>query len=286
LRESVLSFGQTVGLTLLGLAALFVVVNLLLWLRYHVGCLFDRRQWRRLLRTAPTASDGEVQRLTITPLVEWRSARERWRGDVGLSYLIDADGRRVLFDLGDFRARERPSTLAHNLGALGHDPAAFSGSLTALVLSHAHREHVGGFWAAWRKRPGTELDLSLVPRFAPWDGAREPRPVADGVWVSPPLPGRSFVLGRVREHVLMIRLAGKGVVCVVGDAHPDPILLLEYAERATGLKPFAYVGGLYALLPRELPWMRRWLVSRRPPWQPSEPEQIGMLAVGLREAGV
>ena len=52
----------------------------------------------------------------------------------GLSLLLECDGLRVLFDSGRGRA------LRHNAEVMGVD----LGSLTQVVLSHGHYDHVGG----------------------------------------------------------------------------------------------------------------------------------------------
>lgn len=52
----------------------------------------------------------------------------------GLALLLECDGLRVLFDSGRGRA------LRHNAAVMGVDLA----SLTHVVLSHGHYDHVGG----------------------------------------------------------------------------------------------------------------------------------------------
>jgi 7,8-dihydropterin-6-yl-methyl-4-(beta-D-ribofuranosyl)aminobenzene 5'-phosphate synthase len=284
-REGLWLAAQVVGGVIAGGAALLALTTLLLWARYALGRALDRRRWRALYDAAEAIDVGAVDRLTVLPLVEWQISRPSLSGEAGVSYLVEADAARVLFDLGDGR-RGEASALRRNLRALDLSPDELGASLTAVVISHAHREHVGGRGAAWRKRIGSDVALGEAPRYAPWREADRPRRIADGVWVTPALPGRTFVGGRVDEQALLIHVAGRGLVCIVGDGHPEPPALVDYAARLTGVTPYAYVGGLHALLADEAPLPWRWLLARRPPWRPFLPEEVGLLAVDLRQAGI
>ena len=73
--------------------------------------------------------------MKITALMENTSAREGCVGEFGLSFLIEANGRRVLFDAG-----QSSKTLA-NAQALGIDMNA----VDVAVLSHGHFDHANGF---------------------------------------------------------------------------------------------------------------------------------------------
>lgn len=61
----------------------------------------------------------------------------------GFACLVEADGLRLLFDTGQGR------TLLHNADQLGIDLA----ELDAVVLSHGHYDHAGGFRASCRAAP-------------------------------------------------------------------------------------------------------------------------------------
>jgi len=61
-------------------------------------------------------------------------AKAQFRGEHGLSLLIDTGTNRILFDTG-------PSdVVVHNLGLLGIHPR----DLDAIILSHGHHDHTGG----------------------------------------------------------------------------------------------------------------------------------------------
>jgi hypothetical protein len=104
---------------------------------------------------------GEVNRLSILPLVERHTSKETLRGEPGVSYLIRADELTMLFDagLGLGRGRTALESNAEDLGVRLDD-------IDCLVVSHLHADHVGGPAAQLRHtfRFGIE---QLVPRSLP-----------------------------------------------------------------------------------------------------------------------
>jgi 7,8-dihydropterin-6-yl-methyl-4-(beta-D-ribofuranosyl)aminobenzene 5'-phosphate synthase len=75
-----------------------------------------------------------IDRLRITVLADNYVAAPGLLGEHGLSMLIEADDKRILFDTGQGRV------LLDNLAALGIALAP----LDAIVLSHGHYDHTGG----------------------------------------------------------------------------------------------------------------------------------------------
>jgi len=73
--------------------------------------------------------------MKVTALIENTSGHEGCVGEFGLSFLIEANGRRVLFDAGQSDATLR------NAAALGIDLS----QVDAAVLSHGHFDHANGF---------------------------------------------------------------------------------------------------------------------------------------------
>ena len=70
-------------------------------------------------------------------------------GEHGLAFLIETEGRRLLFDTG-----QSGTVLLRNLKLLDVDPA----TLDAVAISHAHYDHTGGLPALLKHlRPGTPL---------------------------------------------------------------------------------------------------------------------------------
>jgi 7,8-dihydropterin-6-yl-methyl-4-(beta-D-ribofuranosyl)aminobenzene 5'-phosphate synthase len=77
--------------------------------------------------------------IKITTLSE-NSATRACLGEWGLSMLVEADGRKVLFDTGAGTAA------LHNAQLLGVDLAG----VTTIVLSHGHHDHTGGLLGVLR----------------------------------------------------------------------------------------------------------------------------------------
>jgi 7,8-dihydropterin-6-yl-methyl-4-(beta-D-ribofuranosyl)aminobenzene 5'-phosphate synthase len=104
---------------------------------------------------------GGVDEVSIVPLVE-RLIPEGsgLRGEPGVSYLVRAGSRRVLFDCG-LSGGKPESALAHNAQALGVP----LGDLDAVVISHLHADHVGGL-AAMRRHTFTFSGEPLEPSGA------------------------------------------------------------------------------------------------------------------------
>jgi len=288
LRELINTLINTGTLVIVGLTAAALLMVSFFWVRYQLGRWLDQRRWRRLQR-GEHVFIGEVSSLTITPVFEWLAGDGKYITDAGVSYMIETDDAKILFDLGDNRPRRTPSPLLYNLKAMGIDPVKLIDGLNAIVVSHRHREHTGGVFGFLRRQPAFDLPLDGVPTYTSWGrnhGRKAAKKIAPGVLLSANLPGRLFIGGRIDERMLLINVAGKGLVCIVGDAHPEPLRMIQYASQITGIKPYAYVGGLHALLDDEIPLRYRVLLSKQPPWEKTNPEEIGLLAMGMREFGI
>src|SRR4029079_18855222 len=85
----------------------------------------------RLTHTTPAAQ--KVRSLHITILSTMLA--DRGVGEWGFAALVEADGRRILYDTGN-----RPETVLNNARELGIDLS----TVTDVVLSHHHGDHTGG----------------------------------------------------------------------------------------------------------------------------------------------
>lgn len=84
-------------------------------------------------------SNQTIKNLKVTTLVEDTcpdaSPKGPLRGEHGLSFWIEADDKKILFDTG-----QSGEVLIHNLNALDFNLK----NLNGFVLSHPHDDHSGG----------------------------------------------------------------------------------------------------------------------------------------------
>jgi 7,8-dihydropterin-6-yl-methyl-4-(beta-D-ribofuranosyl)aminobenzene 5'-phosphate synthase len=210
-------------------------------------------------------------------------ADTRGLGEWGFAALVEADGRRLLFDTG-----ARPETVLANARELGVE---LSG-VTDVVLSHHHGDHTGGLLALRRalmeESPGA-LSRCYVGRgiflSRPRDDGRDanetaamrapyeatggrfvevegPTEVLPGAWLTGPVPrkhpernwsGRSrvqtpegLVEDTVPEDMSLVLDTERGLVVVAGCGHAGVVNTLEYAREEVRRAPvLAVVGGLH-----------------------------------------
>lgn len=202
-------------------------------------------------------SIGSTRGLEILPLVDWRTDGPQLRGEAGVSYLVRTDGHTVLFDVGGNLNNEDPSPLIANMKVLGIDLR----TVDTIVISHAHGDHVGGqrFVMGQRFALGGEPPDALrgkrvvVPVPLAHDGvepivAREPLHLAPGVTTTGILPGRLHI-GPIDETALAVRVAGKGIVLIVGCGHQGLPKLLERTAQQFEEPLFGLIGGLHFPVP-------------------------------------
>ena len=209
---------------------------------------------------------------------------EEGLGEWGFSALVEADGRRILFDTG-----LHPETVLQNARELGIDLS----SVTDVVLSHHHRDHTGGLLALRRalskkspeamsrihvapgfflsrRRPGSEEEFNsaIAARSAmEATGAvfvehRKPEEIFPGVWLTGPVPrphperywgppasivtGSGLVADSIPEDMSLLVNTDKGFVMVAGCGHAGTVNTVEHARRILGTRPaYAIVGGLH-----------------------------------------
>ena len=214
-------------------------------------------------------------------------------GEWGFAALVEADGRRILFDTG-----ARPETVLANAKELRLDLAGVS----ELVLSHNHGDHTGGLLTLRRSladRDPAALTKAHVGRGIFWprptatgdsngllavkaeyerSGGRfiehsTAAPIAPGIWVTGPVPRihpeRNWPPGRkvqtpdgmkeddVPEDVSLVFDTPSGLVLLSGCGHAGIINTLEHARKTVRDAPVhAALGGfhLFAATDEHLAW--------------------------------
>jgi len=204
-------------------------------------------------------------------------------GEWGFAALVEADGRRILFDTGGHE-----DTVQRNLKALGVDLS----QVELVVLSHNHADHTTGlmplrrqlaavspkalatlyagkgiFWPRINAQGAVDDRMGVVRQAYEATGGRivevsGPTELMPGVWLTGPVPRvypeRNWsALGRVRgeagdvedtvpEDATLVVRTKEGPVFLFGCGHAGVINTLEYARKTIdpgGVR--AIVGGLH-----------------------------------------
>lgn len=226
----------------------------------HDAAVADSDARWRAHRPAPLKDIGTTKSLTILPLLDWHTARDDLRTDVGVAYLVKTDDMMILFDVGNNSAEERPSPLEHNMAALDVE----LNDIDTIVISHAHFDHVGGKRWTDGAISGTTFgigdaqpDLSakrvVIPTAMTYPGVvptlgTDPLALGRGVATTGTIP-RKLLIGPIGEQALVIDVEGKGLVIIVGCGHQTLPRLIERVESVFDSPIYGIVGGLHYPVP-------------------------------------
>jgi len=261
--------------------------------RYVAGRSTADRQTVRELDTR-LANLGEVERLTILPVVERHTSGPGLRGEPGVSYLVTADDLTMLFDAGLGTGRDR-TALESNADALGVSLE----DLDCVVISHLHADHVGGARSQLRRTFAFGREHQVPRSLTAFVPTRMSHPHADtcvvdqarviaaGVALLPPLPRMLFWLGPIAEQALVVNVRGRGLVLISGCGHPQIERTLAAAEMVTDAPVHAVVGGLHLpvhpvgtpLLPQAVLGNPNW------PWRPLGESDAQSVIRSIQERG-
>lgn len=164
--------------------------------------------------------------MKVTIIYDNTSLREDLRADWGFSALVEARGRRILFDAG-----ARGEILLGNMRALEIDPR----SIEEVFISHPHADHVGGLSDLLRIKPVRVV----VPLSAPAPRNVEALRVESPTEIHPGIYSTGELAGIEQSMVIDSGIdSGIGLVVISGCAHPGVGRILGVASG------FGKVGGL------------------------------------------
>jgi 7,8-dihydropterin-6-yl-methyl-4-(beta-D-ribofuranosyl)aminobenzene 5'-phosphate synthase len=206
-------------------------------------------------------------------------ASGRFWGEHGLSFLIESEGQRTLWDTGT-----SGTVLLHNLAVAEVAPS----SITALALSHGHYDHTGGLQVFLEQRPGLPLYAHpsvMRERFSrkgemmnaigfPMQGQRlrqraelrlsaAPQEISPGIWTTGQIVARPEAEGRVEGHVVrqgdgfapdpyeddmaLVLRGHDGLVLLCGCCHAGLLNTLYHVQATFGALPHTVIGGTHLI---------------------------------------
>lgn len=204
---------------------------------------------RHRIASAPALDLPRSRSLELTILAEG-TAGPGFKSEAGISYLLQTDNGRMLFDVGFGPDR---TTLSHNAAKLG---ITFQ-QIDALAISHLHPDHMGGMTAFRKNRvmlPDTLGNPEGKTCYLPADASAQglsaavvtgPRLLQCGVASTGPLARSLFFLGYTEEQSLVVSLKDKGLVVLVGCGHPTLPVILEMVRKLSPEPVYAIAGGLH-----------------------------------------
>lgn len=178
-------------------------------------------------------------RLHITTLYDNIPFRPDLAADWGLSFLIQGLENTILFDTG-----AKGDLLLDNMHRLDIDPKI----ITKVIISHEHRDHVGGLASLAPEIPGAEVWL---PNFFPSDLKSSLR--AQGLVVTdvegsrPICPGAhttGIIPGWIREQALVLE-SSQGLIVLTGCSHPRIVNILATVKQLFTDKIYMVLGGFH-----------------------------------------
>ena len=168
--------------------------------------------------------------MKVTIIYDNETSRKDLRADWGFSCLVEAHGKRMLFDAG-----AKGEILLGNMKKLNIEPS----SIDVVVISHADWDHTGGL--SDFAKENSEATLYIPPSYRmPPDSAgevavvEEPMEISEGIFSTGELRG-------VEQSLIVI--TERGPVVITGCSHPGVGDILD-AASVHG-KIYALIGGLH-----------------------------------------
>ena len=201
----------------------------------------------------PLGDFGSVDSLSILPLSDWYADCDDLVGEAGVSYLLRADDKQLLFDTGANWKKEEPSPLLRNMKELG----VTVDSLDAGVISHTHCDHTGGMDAMRAKTfvlSPSDPDLTGLTVYVPSALTHptanvvlteEPKVIFPGVCTIGVIWRALWLLGLTPEQALAVNVRGKGIVLIIGCGHQGLSRILKRTSQLFSEPLYGVFGGLH-----------------------------------------
>jgi len=166
--------------------------------------------------------------MKITLIYDNEVWKEGFRADWGFSCLVEAYGKKILFDTG-----ANGSILLDNMKKLSIEPTM----VDDIFISHAHWDHTGGL--------PDFLKINPVKVYIP-SSCQKPYGAKEVIKIKEPLKidENIFSTGELMgiEQSLVVKTE-KGLVVIVGCSHPGVKNILKAASQFG--KTYALIGGLH-----------------------------------------
>lgn len=195
---------------------------------------------------------GTVNELKVLPLIDFYTSNEDLIGEPGVAYLISADDKKILFDVGFNAKNEHPSPLLKNMNKLGVEVS----DIDCVVISHNHIDHIGGIEAKKKNTfslSGQEIDLK-VKAFAPEkmshataeiEVIKKPQKLFEGIASIGTIDTAICFMGLTAEQALAVNVKGKGIVLIVGCGHQRIERIIKRTRDLFELPIYGIIGGLH-----------------------------------------
>lgn len=173
--------------------------------------------------------------MKVTIIYDNEAFRKDLEADWGFSSLVEAKGRKILFDTG-----ANGDILLLNMQKLGIDPK----EIQDIFISHAHFDHTGGLSSFLNQN--RDVTVWVPPSFKRFKSANvveveNPMKLYDGIYSTGELDGI--------EQSLCVETK-KGIVIMVGCSHPRMEHILKTASQFG--KVYGIIGGLHGTKPESL----------------------------------
>ena len=187
-------------------------------------------------------SDMPAKEIEISILYDNYECMEGTKTDWGFSCILEASGKRILFDTGT-----KPEILLNNAGVIKEELTEFD----HIVISHYHHDHIGGLSTVLegvKKVPVhipypadskvetmvNELGSKHVSKVAPYE-------IAENVWSS------GTMGDQIHEQCLVVNHE-KGLVVITGCSHPGISDMLSQIKADFGKDIYAVMGGFHLMM--------------------------------------